>query len=517
MPAAGRAPSAVAGRDRVLRRQARERRVEVSGPTRNRQRRPNVVIVLADDMGWGDLGCYGATKIPTPAIDRVAAEGVRTLDCHSGSAVCTPSRYGLMTGTYAWRGPLKQWVLPGHGPAIVRPGQPTVASMLAGAGYATGAFGKWHLGLNWCFRDGRQVDPFRRGTPLFHELEVNSRQVDYSRPFGGGPLDLGFERFFGMAGSLDMPPYCFLSQDRTVGVPSEEKVTYHPQQRWGLQVADWDERQVDERFVAEACDWMGEMARADRPFFTYLALSAPHRPCLPPEFASGRSSAGPRGDMVCVVDWAVEEVLVQLDALGLSEDTLLIVTSDNGGELTYVDGETYGHRVNGEWRGQKADIWEGGHREPFVARWPGRIRAGSTAEGLICLTDLMATLASATGLVVPEGGGEDSLDVLGHLTGSAGASSRQSVVHHSGDGMFSYRYGAWKAVFGEGSGGFSEPKGSHCDVRHANGQLYDLLSDPAEAVNLWDERPAIVEELYGDLKRVVRTTASGLSFDLRLG
>lgn len=488
----------------------------MSGRANNHKRQPNVVIVLADDMGWGDLGCYGATKIPTPATDRLAAEGVRALDCHSTSGVCTPSRYALLTGRYAWRGPLTRWVLPGHGPAIIKPGQPTLASMLRGAGYMTGAFGKWHLGLDWSFRDGRQVDAFAPGTPLLHEMEVNSLQVDYGRPFAKGPLELGFQRFFGIAGSLDMPPYCFLSQDRTVGVPSEEKHVYHPQQRWGLQVADWDDRRVDECFVAEACEWMGEAARADRPFFTYLALSAPHRPCLPPQFAAGRSAAGPRGDMVCVADWAVGQVLDRLDALGMSEDTLLIVTSDNGGELAYVDGDTYGHRVNGDWRGQKADIWEGGHREPFLARWPGHIPAGSSVGGLLCLADLIATVAAATGVVVPEGAGEDSLNMLGVLEGTAPASPRQGVVHHSGDGMFAYRSGSWKAVFGSGSGGFSDPKGLHCNLNVANGQLYDLASDPGEEDNLWDKRPEVVGELYGELKRVVRTTASGLSFDIRV-
>lgn len=480
-------------------------------------RQPNIVVVLADDMGWGDLGCYGAGKIPTPAIDRLASEGVRASDCHSASAVCTPSRYALLTGRYAWRGPLKRWVLPGHGPAIIEPGRPTLASMLSGAGYATGAFGKWHLGLDWAFRDGRRIDAFAPGTPLYHELEVNSWEVDYTRPFGGGPLELGFERFFGIAGSLDMPPYCFSSQDRTLGVPTEEKEVYHPQQRWGLQVPGWDDRAVDGRFVAEACEWIGGAVRSGRPFFAYLALSAPHRPCLPPAFAEGASEAGPRGDMVCVVDWAVGEISGLLDSLGAAEDTVLIVTSDNGGELAYVDGDTHGHRVNGDWRGQKADIWEGGHREPFIARWPGRIPAGSSAEGLLCLADLMATLASAAGVVVPEGAGEDSVDALGMLTGDAPTSPRQSVVHHSGDGMFSYRRGRWKAVFGTGSGGFSDPRGGPCDVRVGSGGLYDLVSDPREEDNLWEERPEVVEGLYGELKRVARTTASGLSFDIRLG
>jgi arylsulfatase A len=198
----------------------------------------------------------------------------------------------------------------------------------------------------------------------------------------------------------------------------------------------------------------------------------------------------------------------------VSEDTLLIVTSDNGAPL--ADAETYGHLPNGDWRGQKSDIWEGGHREPFLARWPGRIPADSSADGLMCLSDLMATVAAATGVVVPEGAGQDSVNMLGMLRGAQEPSRRQSVVHHSGDGMFSYRSGHWKVIFGSGSGGFSEPKGQHCDIRFPQGQLYDLASDPREECNLWDEQPQVVEELYRELKQVVRTTASGLSFDVQL-
>lgn len=486
----------------------------MSTGTGTSQRRPNVVVILADDMGWGDLGCYGAQRIPTPGMDRIAAEGVRALDCHSAAALCTPSRYALLTGRYAWRGPLTHGVLPGHGPAIIERTRPTMASVLAGVGYATGVFGKWHLGLDWAFSDGRTVDAFAPGTPLQHEAEVDGWNVDYATPFGGGPLELGFERFFGVAGSLDMPPYCFLDQDRTVGVPDRDKQVYYPPQRRGLQVAAWNETEVDLRFAEEACAWVRSQARSGRPFFAYLATSAPHRPCLPPPFAQGASRAGPRGDMVHVADWVVCQVLDVLDRLDLVDETLLVVTSDNGAELADLDGDTHGHKANGDWRGAKADIWEGGHREPFVARWPGRIPAGSTTGQLMCLSDLMATVASATGAALPEGAGEDSIDMLPALTGRVEGPLRQSLVHHSGDGMFSYRSHAWKAIFGTGSGGFSDPPGRPCAFDFAGGQLYDLAADPRETHNLWRERPDVVRAFYQEMKALARSTASGFSFDV---
>lgn len=477
---------------------------------------PNVVVVVADDMGWGDLGCYGATKIATPAMDRLAAQGVRATDCHSASALCTPSRYAILTGRYAWRGPLKQHVLFGHAPAIIEPERPTLASVLRRAGYATGAFGKWHLGLGWRFEDNRSWSAFEPGAPLLSEVDDGSN-VDYAAGFGDGPTARGFERFFGMTGSLDMAPYCFLDQDRTVGIPDRPKERYYPQQRPGMQVAEWHDAEVDVRFAEEACSWIRAQAAAGRTFFCYLATSAPHRPCLAPEFARGRSAAGPRGDMVGVVDWAVGQVLSLLDELGLAEDTLVIATSDNGAELADVDGDTHGHRANGNWRGQKADIWEGGHREPFLARWPGRIPAGSVTDELIGLVDLMATIASASGVELPDGAAEDSLDVLGVLTGEAAHSPRRSLVHHSGFGTFSLRRQGWKLVMGSGSGGFSEPVGRPCGADFAEGQLYDLTTDPTESRDLWSERPEVVESLYGELKSLARGPGSGLSFDILPG
>ncbi|MDA8296240.1 MAG: arylsulfatase [Actinomycetota bacterium] len=475
--------------------------------------RPNVVVILADDMGWGDLSCYGASKITTPAMDRVAAEGLRATDCHSASAVCSPSRYALLTGRYAWRGPLKRHVLFGHAPAIIEATRATLPGALQDAGYRTGAFGKWHLGLGWRFKDGRRWSAFEPGGSLFAEVDDGSN-IDYAAGFGDGPIERGFDRFFGMTGSLDMQPYCFLEQDHTVGIPSEPKPVLYPQQRPGLQVVDWREDQVDVRFAEEACLWMREQASRKQPFFCYLALSAPHRPCMPPEFARGRSEAGPRGDLVWMVDWVVGQVTALLDELEIADNTLLIVTSDNGARPADVDGDTHGHLANGPWRGQKADIWEGGHREPFLARWPGKIAPGVVTDELISLLDLFPTIASACGVTVPVGAAEDALDCLPLLVGETTRSARTALVHHSLGAMFSLRDEEWKVIMGTGSGGFSSPEGERCDARARIGQLYHMGSDPTETANLWFKHRDVVARLYEELKDITRGPSSGLSFDV---
>ncbi|HTF08308.1 MAG TPA: sulfatase-like hydrolase/transferase, partial [Asanoa sp.] len=298
--------------------------------------KPNILVVLADDMGWGDLGCYGS-KIRTPHIDALAAGGVRATDAHSASAVCTPSRYALMTGRYAWRGPLKNFVLMGHGPALIEPERPTLASVLHDAGYATGAFGKWHLGLGWRHRDGSVRDAFAPGATLHDDVETDfGTDIDYTAAVTGGPTALGFDRFFGIAGSLDMPPYAFIDQDRTVGVPDREKENYLTEQRPGLQVPGFREDEADVRFVAEAVRWLGAVP-TDQPFLCYLTPSAPHRPNMPPDVVRGRSGLGDRADGVCLVDWAVGELVAAIDARGQRDNTLVIVTSDNGAPMIFTD------------------------------------------------------------------------------------------------------------------------------------------------------------------------------------
>lgn len=463
-----------------------------------KQGKPNIIFIMADDMGYGDLGCYGAEKIPTPNMDSVAANGIKFNDAHSSSAVCTPSRYSVITGRYCWRSRLKKWVLGGFGAPLIEPERMTVASFLKENGYACGAVGKWHLGLNWKRKDGKDLFDGELGE-LSANKHIDGFDVDYTQRIGGGPLDLGFDYWFGISGSLDMPPYCFIENDRTVGVPDREKEHYEAQQRKGMMTPGWKDDQCDVKFAEKACEFIRTRAdNQEKPFFLYLTPAAPHRPCVPPDFIKGQSQAGLRGDAVCLVDWMVGEVLKTLRDKGIEENTLLIVTSDNGARATCFNGKDYGHKSNGYWRGQKADIWEGGHREPFIAQWPEKIRPGSMSGDLVCLSDFFATVADVLDRKIPEGAGEDSVSFLPVFSG--GNSSRESLVHHSGDGMFSVRKGEWKFVLGLGSGGFSEPKTEPVGADGVAGQLYNLAKDPAETTNLYKKHPEIVEELTGILR-----------------
>ena len=457
--------------------------------------RPNIIFIMADDMGYGDLGCYGATKIPTPNIDRVAAEGVRFTDAHSSSAVCTPSRYSVLTGRYCWRTPRKKGVGGGFSLPLIDPARLTVASLLKQRGYATAAVGKWHVGWEWQPKEGKRIE---------WENWADSGGVDYAKPIIGGPLALGFDYFFGIAGSLDMPPYCFIENDRTVGLPTEEKHPYNAQQKKGYMTPGWRDDEVDVAFAKKAVEWLDRHNEDNpgQPFFLYLTPSAPHRPCLPPDFMQGRSQAGPRGDMVALVDWVVGEVLDALERWDLSEDTLLIITSDNGARPADVDGCAYGHKSCGDLRGFKADIWDGGHREPFVASWPGRIEAGTVSHETICLADLMATCAAIVETELPRNAAEDSYNILPVLLGETqDGVLREGTVHHSYEGMFSIRQGQWKLILGRGSGGFTQPIRVTPGPGEPKGQLYDMENDTAETTNLWAERPEIVQELTALLDR----------------
>jgi arylsulfatase A-like enzyme len=455
--------------------------------------KPNIVFIMADDMGYGDVGCYGSVKIQTPHMDRLADEGMRFTDAHSSSAVCTPSRYSVLTGRYCWRSPLKEWVLWGFEPPLIDQKRQTVAALLKEHGYATAAIGKWHLGLGWTTLDGNP--PLEDGT-----------NVDYQAPIFGGPRQLGFDTNFNITGSLDMAPYCFIEDDHVFKEPTIEKHPYHPQQRSGLMSPGWQDDQVDLIFTGKAVEFIEYQAKLDndQPFFLYLTPSAPHRPCVPPDFIHGRSQAGPRGDMVALVDWMVGQIDAALRRNGMVENTLMIVTSDNGARATDFYGNDYGHKSCGNLRGQKADIWDGGHREPFIVRWPGIIKPGTISDGLVCLGDLMATCAEILDVPLKENTAEDSFSFLPTLRGEPGESlSRKMIVHHSGDGMFSIRDGKWKLILGCGSGGFTEPRWIDPEPGKPQGQLYNMQDDVQETCNLWTVEPQIVESLTAILEDTI--------------
>jgi len=451
---------------------------------------PNIIWIMADDMGYGDVGAYNpASRIPTPNMDRLAAEGMRFTDAHSSSSVCTPSRYSVLTGRYCWRTRLKNGVNGGFSLPLIDPARPTVASVLRERGYTTAAVGKWHVGLEWQTATGDDFD---------REDWQDTGAVDYTKPIIGGPLAVGFDYFFGIAGSLDMPPYCFVENDRTVGIPSAEKSSYNPQQRKGLMTPGWQDEACDPTFAAKAVGFI-EAAKEedpDRPFFLYMTPAAPHRPCVPPTFAEGKSQAGPRGDGVWLVDWMVGQVLGALDRLGCTEETLIFITSDNGARPCDVDGIMHDHKSCGDLRGYKGDIWDGGHREPLIVRWPGVIAPDSACDEPVCLGDLMATVCEIIARPISGSVAEDSFSLLPLLKQDDEAYERAPVVHHSLSGMFSVRSGKWKMVLGLGSGGFSDPRRGYSVMPGApEGQLYDMLADWREQHNVWNEHPEVVARL----------------------
>ncbi len=458
--------------------------------------KPNIIFIMADDLGYGDLGCYGATKIPTPNIDRIAHEGMRFTDAHASSALCTPSRYSILTGRYCWRSRLKRGVLWGFSPPLIEPDRPTVARLLQQHGYATASIGKWHLGLNWTTIDGSEPDPIGNG-----------RNIDYTAPLTGGPNSLGFDYGFNISGSLDMAPYCFIENGRVVDLPTVEKDPYNPQQRPGLMHPTWQDEEVDITFAQKAVAWIEKRAEEDRPFFLYLTPSAPHRPCMPPDFIKGRSSAGQRGDMITLFDWIVGQIDEVLRRHNLTDNTLLIITSDNGAQTTDYYGKSWDHNANGDLRGQKADIWDGGHREPFVVRWPNHVAKGSISHQLMCLGDLLATCAAIVDDTPPVDAGTDSHNILPVLHGYK-EPIRDTLIHHSGDGMFSIRRGAWKLIEGLGSGGFTKPARIEPQPDEPTGQLYNIAEDLGEQHNRWPEHPKIVAELSKVLAEIVATPDS---------
>ncbi|HBJ86290.1 MAG TPA: arylsulfatase [Verrucomicrobiales bacterium] len=486
---------------------------------------PNIIVILADDLGYGDVACYNpASKIPTPQMDRLAREGMRFTDAHTPSAVCTPTRYGLLTGRYSWRTRMKSGVLDGYSPPLIEADRVTVASYLKQQGYATGCVGKWHLGLQWTRQDGspESSDKGPKGVrPGF--------DIDHTRPFTGGPLTLGFEHFFGISASLNMPPFCFLQNDRVLHQPTlkQERMRDALFQATdeGVRSPDFTNFAVMPRFAGEAMAFIEKQAAAAerKPFFLYAPLSSPHLPVVVNQEYRGKSQAGEYGDFVVETDAFVGAVLDTLDRTGLAKNTLVLFTSDNGGLFHHwqakeaddvkhykITGRAahireFQHQGNAHLRGTKADIWEGGHRVPFVVRWPGKTPAGSVSAEFVELTDLLATAADITGAPLPAGAGPDSRSILPALLSEKSAKPvREFAVHHSMQGVFAIRQGPWKLVPDHrGSGGFSQPKNlDPAKEGGPPGQLYNLETDPGETRNVYAEHPEIVERLAKLLKSI---------------
>ena len=475
---------------------------------------PNIVFIMADDMGYGDVGCYNPdTKIPTPNMDKLAQEGIRFTDAHSPSAVCTPTRYGVLTGRYCWRSRLKHGVLYGYEPPLIEAERLTVAGLLKDAGYNTACIGKWHLGLGFSTVQGYDFD-FNAPLPWSNAGRELEEHIDFTAPLTGGPVDIGFDYFYGNSGCPTcQPPYGFIENDTFVEIPNVYHEVPEFTSRPGMMTPDWEHKDADPIIAQKAVEYIEGQTDADAPFFLYLTPSAPHEPCteaVVPDFARDQSNAGPRGDMVWLVDWMVGEVMDALERTGKTEETLIFITSDNGalpgdriqGDNSPMPYHLYDHKSCGDWRGYKAHIWEGGHREPLIARWPGVIAPNTETDTLTCLTDLIATCAAIVGTEVPDDAGQDSCNILPALLGEEIESPlREAIVHHSSTGVFSIRHGDWKLILGtQGSGGWPPPRdgGPQPDTP---GQLYHIYDDPGEMNNVWETYPEIVERLTALLER----------------
>jgi arylsulfatase A-like enzyme len=422
--------------------------------------KPNIVVILADDLGIGDVKCFNPDgKIATPHLDKLATDGMMFTDAHSGSAVCSPTRYGLMTGRYAWRSKLKNGVLGGLSPRLIEPGRLTVASMLKDEGYRTGCVGKWHLGMDWVVKPGKAV------TELGIESADQVHNVDYTQPIKNGPTSVGFDYYFGISASLDMVPYAYIENDRVTKDPTEEKSFLMMlgrdgggSTRKGPAAPGFDASNVLPDLTSKAVEFIGDRAgdaKKGKPFFLYLPLASPHTPIYPLKEWQNKSGLNFYADFVMATDWSVGEIMKALDKHGLTDDTLLIVTSDNGcsPQAKFDELLKKNHNPSLMYRGTKADIYEGGHRVPFLVRWPGKVKAGSKYDQTIWLGDVPATCAEVVGAKIAEDAAEDSVSIVPALLGKTEKPIHEAVVHHSINGSFAIREGHWKLCLCPGSGG----------------------------------------------------------------
>lgn len=445
---------------------------------------PNILIILADDMGYGDVHKFNPdSKIPTPNIDRLADQGMRFTDAHAPGSVCVPSRYGLMTGRYPFRGTMR----PQKG-VVVEPGRMTIASLLKQQGYTTAMVGKWHLG----FEGG---DAF-----------------DYSKALRGGPVDRGFDSFFGLHASTDIPPYFFIKNDHCVAAPTIH-IEAHNTPGWSpIQGAFWREgliapgmklEEVVPRITSESISFIEQHSKSKKkePFFLYTAFTGPHTPWLPLVQYQGRTKVDLYGDFVTEVDDSVGKILKALERQGLSRNTLVFFSSDNGPVWFPENTQKFGHAAASIYRGMKGDAWEAGHRMPFIARWPGKIKAGTVSAQTICFTDFMATFAELTGAHLPKDAGEDSFSLLGTLLGKQTKPVHETMIITSARGVTAIRQGPWKLIPELGSGGFTKPSKIKPVAGGPTGQLYRLDKDPSEQDDLWLKEPAKVKELSALLEK----------------
>ncbi|MBA2116539.1 sulfatase family protein [Bremerella alba] len=433
--------------------------------------KPNIVFILCDDLGYGDVQCLNPQhgKIPTPGADQLAKQGMTFTDAHSGSSVCTPTRYGLLTGRYSWRTKLQKGVVTGFAPCLIDEDRPTVANFLKDHGYQTAIIGKWHLNFQYC-------DP-QTGQPYLAK-QFKSPPVGTKIP--DGPQARGFDYFHGFHHARDMQT---VIENDTV-IAHDPPINMLP------------------RLTRKSVEYIDQHANDEKPFFLYIPLGSPHTPILPTKAWQGRSGLGDYGDFVMETDNAVVQVTQALDRNGLTDNTLVVFTSDNGCSKAAGIPQLakQGHIVSAHLRGSKADIWDGGHRVPFMVRWPGKVEAGSSSDQLICLTDWFATVADMMDAKVPPGTCEDSVSFLPAIAGKPITSTRAGVVHHSVSGHFAYRQGPWKLALARGSGGWSSPNEKQAGKDAPKAQLYHMVEDIGEQQNRYLIEASVAERLLQQLQ-----------------
>ena len=464
--------------------------------------KPNVIYILADDLGYGDIKSFNPeSRLNTKHIDRLASEGIRFTDMHTNSSVCTPTRYGLLTGRYAWRSPLKRGVVNGHDTALISDDTPTIGKFLQQHAYNTALVGKWHLGMDWSWKKGKKSSP-------------DGRWVDFEKPIANGPVTRGFDTYFGISASLNMAPHVYIEQDRVINNELTFLADKKAIKKAGLVSAKpgWRDSQFIQSEVMgtlfdKSIEWIGQRAKEKSPFFLYLPLNAPHSPIVPIEPFKDKSKLSPHGDFTLEMDHHVGRLMAALKTFNIDDNTIVIFTADNGVSpmAKLAPMQAKGHYSSGLYRGLKGSLYEGGHRVPFIVRWPSVIKAGQVSDFHISITDFYATMADILGQPLSQNEAPDSVSFYPELRGERRNDlARGGVVYHSDAGFYSIRHGQWKLILHEGAGSRrNNPKDTPIK-NPAEMQLFDMENDPAETVNLYQSHPKKVNELMALLSDLIK-------------
>jgi arylsulfatase A len=468
------------------------------------ENRPNVVIILADDFGVGDIQAhYPDNRIATPHLDRLVRQGISVTDAHSTSAVCSPTRYGLLTGRYSWRTRLQEWVIAAYEPPLIGEERPTLPGFLKQNGYHTACIGKWHLGWQWSGPQPSCMTDVRNGQKTL--------TWDFTEPIRGGPTERGFDYYFGVD-LPNLPPFTYVENDRVVIQPTAKyeidptEGVVLPRGFVGAPMAPgWRMQEILPEITRRAVQYVHDQAKHNEPFFLYFSMTSPHEPIVPSENFRGKSGIAPIADFVMETDWSAGKVIKAIDNAGIAEDTIVIFTADNG-HSHYTGWEQLveaGHMPSGPYRGHKGDIWEGGHRVPLIVRWPKHIEAGTSSKQMVSLTDIFATCAGILGAELPSDGAEDSISFLPTLLRKPVEDSRTTLVSHSNHGEFAYREGPWKLVFKMSGRNLQKSRG-----KKTIAELYNQDSDISEQKTVAKKRPDVVQRMTDALEGLIERGTS---------